>query len=358
MSSLSEIARQVGVSTSTVSRALSRPEMVRPELAARVRALAAQLGYVPNHFARSLRVQESKTLGLIVPDSTNPFFAEVARGIEAACFRAGYTLILCNSDRSVEKELAQARVLSEKRVDGVLLFSTSDASASTLDWMVKRSLPAVLIERRSPGSPIDCVVSDNAAGVRAAIEHLASLGHWAIGCLMGDPGASHYAERLAAFHAAVQGLALRADDALIRTGLATYADGQRAALELLSLPRPPSALFSATDSLAVGAIRAVHLAGKTVPRDVAIIGYGNTELTAFTQPPLTVVHQDKLAVGALAVRVLLGRIAQRARGERWRPRTHVLPTRLVVRESTAGPEAAGSETGTTGKTRKEVSVSA
>src|SRR6266545_3582815 len=128
--------------------------MVRPELAAQVRALATQLGYVPNHFARSLRVQESKTLGLIVPDSTNPFFAEVARGIEAACFRAGYTLILCNSDRSVEKELAQARVLSEKRVDGVLLFSTSDASAATLDWMVKRSLPAVLIERRSPAGMV------------------------------------------------------------------------------------------------------------------------------------------------------------------------------------------------------------
>jgi LacI family transcriptional regulator len=340
VTSLSEIARLVGVSTSTVSRALNRPEMVRPQLAAQVRALAGELGYVPNHFARSLRVQESKTLGLIVPDSTNPFFAEVARGLEAACFRAGYTLILCNSDRSVEKELAQARVLSEKRVDGVLLFSTSDASAATLEWLVERSLPAVLIERRSPGPAVDCVVSDNAAGVHAAIEHLASLGHWAIGCLMGDTGASHYAERLAAFSAAVRTFNLRAGDDLIQTGLATFADGQRAALELLALPHPPSALFCATDSLAVGATRAVHLAGKTVPRDVAVIGYGNTELTAYTQPPLTVVHQDKLAVGALAVRVLLDRIARRARGERWRPRTHVLPTRLVIRESTAGREAA------------------
>jgi LacI family transcriptional regulator len=340
--------------------------MVRPEIAAQVRSLAGQLGYVPNHFARSLRVQESKTLGLIAPDSTNPFFAEVARGIEAACFRVGYTLFLCNSDRSVEKELAQARVLSEKRVDGVLLFSVSDASDSTVEWLVERSLPAVLIERRSPAAAgwsggdrsrppapaIDCVVSDNAGGVRAAVEHLASLGHSAIGCLMGDTGSSHYAERLAAFCTAVRDLRLRADGQLIRTGLATYADGQRAALELLNLPRPPSALFCATDSLAVGATRAVHLVGKTVPRDVAVIGYGNTELTAFTQPPLTVVHQDKLAVGELSVRVLLDRIARRARGERWRPRTHVLPTRLVVRESTAGREAAGTES------RKEVTAGA
>jgi len=202
---------------------------------------------------------------------------------------------------------------------------------------------------------VDCVVSDNAAGVRAALEHLASLGHWSVGCLMGDVASSHYAERLAAFRAAVQDLALSADDRLIRTGLVTYADGQRAALELLALERPPSALFCATDSFAVGAIRAVYLAGKTVPRDVAVVGYGNTELTAFTQPPLTVVHQDKLAVGALAVRVLLGRIAQRARGERWRPRIHVLPTRLVVRESTAGEEAAGKEAQK--ETEKEVSAS-
>src|SRR5687767_8003818 len=153
MASLTDVARAAGVSTSTASRALTRPEMVRPEVVERIREIAERLGYTANPFARSLRLQASKTVGLIVPDNTNPFFAEVARGIEAACFRAGYTLILCNSDRSLEKEAAQAAVLSEKRVDGVLMFNTRDGSAGTVSWLQERGLPVVLLERRSPGVP-------------------------------------------------------------------------------------------------------------------------------------------------------------------------------------------------------------
>src|SRR5688572_20658834 len=161
MASLADVARVAGVSTSTASRALSRPEMVRAGVVERVRSAASDLGYTANPFARSLRLQASETLGLIVPDSTNPFFAEVARGIEAACFRAGYTLILCNSDRSLEKEAAQAAVLSEQRVAGVLLFNTSDQSASTIEVLQARGVAVVLVERRSPGPSVDCVVSDN-----------------------------------------------------------------------------------------------------------------------------------------------------------------------------------------------------
>jgi LacI family transcriptional regulator len=333
MADLADVARQAGVSTSTASRALNRPEMVSREVVMRVREAAETLGYAPNPFARSLRARVSKTLGLIVPDNTNPFFAEVAKGIEAACFRAGYTLILCNSDRSLEKESAQARLLYEKRVDGVLLFNTSDASAPTIEWLLARSMPTVLLERRPPGLAVDCVISDNADGVRSAIAHLAGLGHRRIACLLGDLGTSHYAERLAAYRATVRELGLATEEDLVRTDLITYADGQRAAEDLVRGADPPTALFCATDTLAIGAVRGVAIAGRRVPDDVSIVGYGDTAPAAYQQPPLTAVAQEKLAVGARAVRVLLLRLAQHARGQEWQPRTQVVSTRLVVRQS-------------------------
>jgi LacI family transcriptional regulator len=335
---LSEVAVRAGVSTSTASRALNRPDQVSPAAVARVQEVAAQLGYAPNPFARSLRVQESRTLGLVVSDATNPFFAEVARGIEAACFRAGYTLILGNADRSHEREAAQARVLYQQRVDGVLLFNLDDGSAGTITWLLERQLPVVLVERRSPGPPADAVLSDNPAGVREAVRHLADLGHRRIACLAGDVRASHYAERVAAFRAAVAELGLAGSPAMLRTGLLTYADGQQAATELLGpgAPAAPTALLCTTDTLAIGALRGAAVSGRRVPQDVAVVGYGNTEVTAYCQPTLTCVAQDKPAVGARAVRVLLRRVAQRAAGRRWRARVHRIPTRLVVRESTAG----------------------
>ncbi|MCL6553900.1 MAG: LacI family transcriptional regulator [Firmicutes bacterium] len=341
MPGLAEVARAAGVSPSTASRALTRPELVRRAVVARVRQAAEQLGYVPNHVARSLRRQESRTLGLLVPDNTNPFFAEVARGIEAACFRAGYTLLLGNSDRSLEKEAAQARVFVEKRVDGVLFFTTSDHSAPTIAWLLERGVPVVLLERRSPGPAVDCVVSDNAGGVRAAIAHLAEQGHRRIACLVGDLHASQYAERLAAYERAVRELGLAAAPELVRAGLITYADGQQAALALLRGPAPPTALFCATDTLAIGALRGARLAGRRVPDEVAVAGYGDIELAAYTQPPLTSVAQDKQRVGELAVQVLLRRLAQRAQGQPWQPEVLVVPARLVVRESSSPPLPAG-----------------
>lgn len=358
MASLADVAAQVGVSQSTASRALNRPEMVAPDVVARVREAAQALRYVPNPFARSLRVKASKTLGLIVPDSTNPFFAEVARGIEAACFRAGYTLILCNSDRSLELEAQQARVLTEKRVDGILLFNASDASAPTIASLRAQRLPVVLIERRPPAAldDVDCVVSDNAAGVRQAIAHLASLGHRRVACLIGALDAWHYVERLGAYLESTRELGLTTDGALVRTGLVTFADGQRGAEDLLSQPVPPTALFCGTDTLAIGALRGAARLARRVPADVAVVGFGNTDVTAYTQPPLTCVGQDKLTVGALAVRVLLHAIARSesrspsgstgaaaapelADHPHPQPHTHIVPTRLVVRESTVASVA-------------------
>lgn len=357
---LAEVARRAGVSGSTVSRALNRPDMVRPELVKRIRAIAEELGYSPNPFARSLRVRGSRTLGLIIPDNTNPFFAEVAKGIVAACSQAGYTLILCNSDRSLTKEAEQARVLHDKRVDGVLLFNVDDESADTVAWLLKRSLPVVVIERRPPRIGADCVLSDNAGGIASAVEHLYVLGHRDVALLNGDVRSSHYAQRLRAFEEAMASRGLPTPPEMVTGRLITYADGQRTAADLLRRAHPPTALLCATDTLAVGALRGAALAGKRVPEDAAIVGYGDIELASYTQPPLTSVVQDKPTVGAKAVRLLLRRAEQQKKGETWRPRVEIVPTRLAIRGSTdpaaplpdgraeaaARPEAAGARSGT------------
>jgi LacI family transcriptional regulator len=179
--------------------------------------------------------------------------------------------------------------------------------------------------------------------VREAVRHLAGLGHRRIACLAGDVRASHYAERVNAFRAAVAELGLVTSPAMLRTGLLTYADGQQAAAELLGAgaPTDPTALLCTTDTLAIGALRGAANSGRRVPQDVAVVGYGNTEVTAYCQPTLTCVAQDKPAVGARAVRVLLRRVAQRAAGRRWRARVYRIPTRLVVRESTVGAAPGG-----------------
>ncbi|MBV9171534.1 MAG: LacI family DNA-binding transcriptional regulator [Chloroflexi bacterium] len=336
MATLADVARAVGIAPSTASRALNRPELVRPEVVERVHAAAERLGYAPNPFARSLRWRDSRTLGLIVPDNTNPFFAEVARGIEEACFRAGYTLMLCNSDQSLEKEAAQARALYGKRVDGVLMFNASDASAATIKWLIERDVPVVLVERRLAVRGADCVISDNRNGVREAMIHLKDSGHRRIACLLRDPGVSHYRERLEAYIAAGRELQLEDLRDLVRTGLSTYADGQWAATELLTGDNPPSALLCLSDTLALGALRGATLARRRVPQDVAVVGFGNTEMSAYTQPPLTSVGQERLAVGSAAVRLLLERIKKPFSASRTpRSRIRIIPTRLVVRESSA-----------------------
>ncbi len=249
----------------------------------------------------------------------------------------------------------------------MLFFTTSDASLETIRWLRDRGLPVVLLERRvpagaaargragdllldvgssggeAPAVAVDCVLSDNVAGMRAAVEHLVQLGHRRIACLAGDLEATHYAERVAAFRDVMHALGLEAAPELTRTGLVTYADGQRTAAELLRCSDRPTALICTTDTLAIGALRGAAQTGLTVPRDVSVIGYGSTEVTAYTHPPLTCVAQDKLAVGALGVRVLLRRLNEQAKARRShasptpKPQVHIVPTRLVVRESTGSP---------------------
>ena len=223
----------------------------------------------------------------------------------------------------------------------MLLFSAADASAGTVAWLQARGVPVVLVERRPPGLGVarGLCPERQPGGTRQAVEHLFAQGYRRLACLAGPLGSGHYAERVGAFREALAGLGLPAAERLVQPGLLTFADGQRGAEDLLAGPHPPDALLCTTDTLAIGALRGAAVAGREVPREVGVVGFGNTEITAYTQPPLTSVGQQRLAVGARAVRVLLRRRPEpRGPGHpdaTGGARTYVFSTRLVVRQSTA-----------------------
>jgi DNA-binding LacI/PurR family transcriptional regulator len=331
---LVDIARLAGVHPSTVSRALHRSELVRPEVARLVQKTADELEYTPNRFGRSLQSRKSNTIGLIIPDAGNPLFSEVSQSIEAACYAIGYTLILCYSERNISKESAQAKILLENGVDGILMFNASDLSRDCVAWISSRGVPVVLLERRSPGPKVDCVLSDNTCGIRLLVEHLYSLGHRRIACLLDVITVSHYAERLSSFQQAAADFGIDPDPALIRTGLFSYADGKRTALDLASAAKPPTAFLCGSDTLAIGVMNGLKQIGSDIPGDFSVTGYGDTQISLYVNPTLTTVNGSKEEIGGHAVRLLLSRVRAGGGAAQRQVETKVLPVRLIVRGST------------------------
>lgn len=326
-----DVARAAGVSQSTVSRALNGSGYVSPEARERVLAAAAALGFQPSHVARSLVRKSTHTLGLMLPDITNPYFPAIARGVEDAAARAGYTVILCNTDRDPAHEQDYIQVLRERQVDGLVLIASSPAVGE----MVSRagSLPAVFVDRVPRGAAADAVVVDNRRGMEAAVRHLLQLGHRRIGFVAGRVGSSTAEDRLAGYLAALGSAGLTPDPAYIVTGDFTYGGGYNAARALLALPHRPTALAAANDLMAAGVLRAAAEVGLRVPGELAVVGYDDIPLAGMFNPPLTTVAQPTYRMGELATQMLLERLAGQAPPE---PRRVVLAAQLVVRGSCGG----------------------
>lgn len=289
------------------------------------------LGYQPNALARSLRVKRSQTLGMIVPEIANPFFAEIVRAIEEVAFAQGYSLFLCNSDGDLEKEQLFTNVLVEKQVDGIV-FVAVGASVELVERLVAREVPVVVIDRELPGLDVDIVLADNLAGGRAATQHLAALGHRRIACITGKHELTLSAQRVIGYRQVLNEWGLDTDEQLIVRGSFDYASGYQAAQTLLALPNRPTAIFACNDLMAIGALRAAASAGIRVPDDLSIIGFDGAPMAQFTNPPLTTITQPIAGFGQAAIEMLLHRIdAKDLPAQRL-----VLPTQLVVR-ATTGP---------------------
>jgi LacI family transcriptional regulator len=327
---LQDVGKRAGVSAMTVSRVINGRAGVDFETQRRVEAAIADLDYVPNRIARGLLSQKTQTIGLIVPDVANPFFAPVVRGAETAARRAGYRVLLCNSEGDLRLEREYIEDLMAHRVEGLVLAPASDRSRHSVFPLLRGGFPLVLLDRDLPDSDCDLVVSDSLTGARRLVDHLIAVGHRDIAHLTDAEDTSTGRGRLQGFRDALAAARLPdRDDRIFRTTV-DQIGGYRATQEVLALDPRPTAIFAVNNLTAVGAMKALRERGLSVPQDMALVCFDDVEHLAVLSPFLTVVDQPAETLGGLGAQLLLERIAGKA-GVRSRRIT--LQTDLVVRQS-------------------------
>lgn len=321
----------------TASRAINSSGYVSPDVRKRVMAAAKRLNYRPNVLARQLKGHKLKAVGILLPDIANPFSTELAAGIRQQLDAAGYTSFIATTDRSTEQESAALQAFIDHRIDGVIAATRgSKLTTEALRSLAHHNVPAVTIGRPSRVPHIDCIMADHYQGAFDAVSHLIALGHRRIGFIGIAPADRTTLRRYAGYADALKqaGISERMEYVAGPTdapAFATQQDGFDAMRQLLQIKKRPTAVFARNDFAAIGALRAAHLLGLSVPEDVAIAGFDNIPLAAFTTPPLTTVEQPIIQQGAEAARFLLERIEGRYHG---RARSIVMGCRLVVRDST------------------------
>ena len=300
--SLRDVAKAAKVSVGTVSNVLNRPEVVAPETLARVQATIKELGFVPNGFARHLRSGQSRTLGLIVPDVANPFFTEVARGVEDAASKRDYAVFLCNSDESATKEDRYVNVLIQQQVRGVLI-TPADMKSDRLEVMRERGIAVTLLDREIKGRKQCSVSVDDVHGGQIAIEYLAGLGHKNIAWVCGPESIPQVADRGAGVTKAAKVAGAKIET--IRVPLMNAAKGEEAAKKILELGEMPTAIFCANDLLALGVMRALLANKVRIPEQVSVLGYDNIEFAPSAAVPLSSIAQPSYQMGVTAADLLL-----------------------------------------------------
>jgi LacI family transcriptional regulator len=300
--SLRDVAKAAKVSVGTVSNVLNRPEVVAPETLARVQATIKELGFVPNGFARHLRSGQSRTLGLIVPDVANPFFTEVARGVEDAASKRDYAVFLCNSDESASKEDRYINVLIQQQVRGVLI-TPADMKSDRLEAMRERGIAVTLLDREIKGRKQCSVSVDDVHGGQIAIEYLAGLGHKNIAWVCGPESIPQVADRGAGVTKAAKVAGTKIET--IRVPLMNATKGEEAAKKILELDVMPTAIFCANDLLALGVMRALLASKVRIPDQVSVLGYDNIEFAPSAAVPLSSIAQPSYQMGVTAADLLL-----------------------------------------------------
>ncbi|HEY2224567.1 LacI family DNA-binding transcriptional regulator [Actinomycetospora sp.] len=320
---IDDVARVAGVSRQTVSRAMNGKSEISAATRHRVLATIEELDYRPSAFARGMRTQRAGTLALILSDIANPFFPAVARGVFDAAAGRGLAVVVHNTDADADAEREATRAIVDSGAAGAIGFfeALDDESLVALG----RRLPLVVADRRAPGEGVASVISDFAAGTRAAVEHLYEGGHTRLGMLDGAVGVDPVRRQTFLAVLAQRGHPQPADHVV--SGPPTVTAGSAAVRELLARHPEVTAVFAFNDLLAIGAVRALREAGRRVPDDVAVVGYDDITMAALLDPPLTTVHTDKYELG----RTLLEVLARRLDGHTAEHR--LLSPRLVVRGS-------------------------
>lgn len=333
---IKDIARELGLSPSTVSRALKDHPDISQETKKQVNDLAKKLNYQPNVVALSLRQSKTNTIGVIIPEIVHFFFSTVISGIESVAYEAGYNVILTQSNESFEREATDLKALFNSRVDGMLIsISRETKTFEHIEAVLEKEVPVVFFDRIFEHPNTSKVIVDDYVGAHEAVLHLIQQGCRRIAHLESAPGITIAEDRRRGYIDALNEHGLPAEDRLIEIcSTGSLEEGQRAADKLLALDTPPDGIFANNDMLAMGAMQAIKRKGLTIPKDVAVIGFSNWFFAALMDPPLSSVDQPGFQMGQEAAAMLLKQIQMQGKGNGLIvPETKILKTRLVVRES-------------------------
>jgi LacI family transcriptional regulator len=329
---IKDVANRAEVSITTVSHVINKTRFVSQELVQRVQAAMEELNYQPNTLARSLRMGETKTIGLIVPDNSNPFFAEVSRIIEDISFEKGYGVFLCNSDGILEKEAAYIRMLIAKQVDGIIFIAAENTQENLTD-LTHRNFHVVVVDRDLPDSTIDVVLVNNELGGCEAVNYLLNLGHIRIACITGPSQLTPNAARVEGYRLALHKAGIPLREELVVPGDFRSLSGEKAMERLLQLDEPPTAVFACNDLMAIGALRALRNHNLRVPEDISVIGFDDIPTSGEVTPALTTIAQPIAKLSTCAAELLIKRIQGDHKSEA--AQRIILDTQLVIRDSCA-----------------------
>ena len=327
---LADIARELGVSKMTVSRAINNHPLINPGTRERVLEVARRMNYQPNQHARALATSRSYLIGVVVPDLMNLYFAEVMRAIESVTRPAGFQLLICSTNEDATRELGEVDTLLH-RTDGLIISSVlPPTDTGAYRKMIKEGAKIVLVDRTMKNLRCPSVATDNVRVGILATEHLIKLGHRRIGHLCGD-ASSVGAERLEGYKHALAMHKLRFHQSLVRPCGLLESEGYVAMGEWLTMGDAPEAVFAVNDPVAIGAMQAMEEAGVRVGKDIAVVGAGNIHYGDMLGIPLTTVSWSRSEMGQQAARLLTELISRETATSK--PQTIILPPELVVRNS-------------------------
>jgi LacI family transcriptional regulator len=332
MTTINDVAHLAQVSTATVSHVINKTRKVNPETIARVEQAIRELNYQPNEQARCLKTGQSRLIGVMNYHSVDAYFSEVLRSLEATANAAGYNVMLRHTERDGENQNTAISAWFNHNIDG-LVFNSPVVTDGFYEQTKKLDCPCVFLHIKDPVCQGDIIRVNDLEASEAATRYLIELGHERIACIAGCTYEYHTAhERRAGYEKALRDAGLPIREAYFQCTQYSIQESYNGVKSLMGLNDPPTALFTYSDLLAIGAIRAAADLGLSIPGDISIIGYDDIELAAFSVPRLTTIYQDKMYIGELAVRQILKHIQD----PNLPPEEIILPTRLVIREST-GP---------------------
>lgn len=334
---IKDIARKANVSTATVSRVLNNPDKVSEKKKLLINRIMYEMNYQPNALARGLIKKATKTIGIIIPDINNLFYPAVVRGIEDVLGISDYNVFLCNTDQNIDKEKKYINTLLEKRVDGIIIMGTRPINPEKNEHIKRLSskVPVLLINDNVLGSGIYSVMTDEVEGAYKAVKYLIELGHTKIAYATGEDNYTTYLNKQKGYELALQESGICINPLYIMRDLPYPEGGYKSAMKLLELKKlRPTAIFAASDQIAIGVMKAAYEKGCKIPRDLSVVGYANIPISADLFPELTTVDQFPYETGRLSAEMLTKII----NGVEFTQKKYIMEPQLIIRKSCSRPK--------------------